>query len=68
MTHRDWTDPRDGRRWKVRQTTGPPAVVFYDPEGETHSVVVDFNDAIENQSDAVLQRLLDEGAGVGMLS
>ncbi len=62
MTLRDWTDPRDGRHWKVRQTSSPPAIVFVS-EGEIHSVVVDFNEAIEDQSDKVLQRLLDEGRG-----
>ena len=60
MTLRDWTDPRDGRHWKVRQT-GPPPVLVFESEDEVISVVVDLNDRLEDRSDADLQRLLDEG-------
>ena len=42
MTLRDWTDPRDGRRWKVRQTGLPPVLVFASGDN-VFSVVVDFN-------------------------
>ncbi len=60
MTLRDWTDPRDGRHWKVRQTGLPPVLVFTSGD-DVFSVVVDFNDGIEDRSDAELERLLDEG-------
>ncbi len=62
MTLRDWTDPRDGRHWKVRQTGLPPVLVFTSGD-DVFSVVVDFNDGIEDRSDAELERLLDEGRG-----
>ncbi len=62
MTLRDWTDPRDGRHWKVRQTGLPPVLVFTSGD-DVFSVVVDFNDGIEHRSDAELERLLDEGRG-----
>ena len=62
MTRRDWTDPRDGRHWKIRQT-GLPRVLVFASEGEVYSVVVNFKDRLENQSDADLQRLFDEGRG-----
>ena len=62
MTFRDWTDPRDGRHWKVRQTGLPPVLVFA-TEGEIISVPVDFSDGLEDRSDRELQRLLDEGRG-----
>ena len=62
MTLRDWTDPRDGRHWKVQQT-GLPVVLIFESEGDIHSVVVDFNDGIEDRSDEDLQRWLDEGRG-----
>ena len=59
MTLRDWTDPRDGRHWKVRQTGLPPVLVFASGD-DVFSVVVDFNDGLEDRSDAELERLLDE--------
>ena len=62
MTLREWTDPRDGRRWKVRQT-GLPRVLVFASEGEVYSVVVNFKDGLEDRSDADLQRLLDEARG-----
>ncbi len=61
MTLRFWTDPRDGRHWKVRQTGLPPVVVF-ESEGDVFSVVVDFI-VLADRSDEDLQRLLDEGRG-----
>ncbi len=60
MTLRDWTDPRDGRHWKVRQTGLPPELVFASGD-DVFSVVVDFNDGLEDRSDAELERLLDQG-------
>ncbi len=62
MTLRFWTDPRDGRHWKVRQTGRPPVLVFAS-EDDLFSVVVDFNDRLADRSDEDLQRLLDEGKG-----
>ena len=47
MTLGDWTDPRDGHHWKVRQTGLPPVLVFTS-EDDLFSVVVDFNDGIED--------------------
>ena len=60
MTLRDWTDSRDGRHWKVRQT-GQRTVLVFASEGDLFSVVIDFNDSLEDRSDAELERLLDEG-------
>ncbi len=62
MTLRDWTEPRDGRLWKVRQTSLPTVLVFAS-EDDLFSVVVDFNEGLEDRSDAELERLLDEGRG-----
>ncbi len=62
MTLRDWTDSRDGRHWKVRQT-GLPTVLVFASEDDVFSVVIDFNDSLEDRSDAELERLLDEGRG-----
>ena len=62
MTWRDWTDPRDGRHWKVRQTGLPPVLVFA-AEHDVFSVIVEFNDSIEDRSEAELERLLDEARG-----
>ncbi len=59
MTLRDWTDPRDDRHWKVRQTGLPPVLVFTS-EDDVFSVVVDFI-GLEDRSDRELERLLDEG-------
>ncbi len=58
MTLRFWTDPRDGRHWKVRQT-GLPVLVF-ESEDDVFSVGVDFI-GLADRSDEDLQRLLDEG-------
>ena len=62
MTLRDWTDPRDGRNWRVRQTDLPTVLVFAS-EDDVFSVLVDFNEGLEDRSDAELERLLDEGRG-----
>ena len=57
MTLRFWTDPRDGRHWKVRQT-GPPPVLVFESEDDVFSVLVDPNDSLEARPDADPQRLL----------
>ncbi len=62
MTFRDWTDPRDGTHWEVRQTGLPPVLVFATEE-EIISVLVDSSHGLEDRSDEELQRLLDEGRG-----
>ncbi len=67
MTLRFWTDPRDGRHWKVQQTGLPPVLVFESTEfrgreDDVFSVVVDFI-GLADRSDEELQRLLDEGRG-----
>ena len=72
MTQRYWTDPRDDRLWDVwianeRQAGGEnqplkPLLAFAS-EAEVHTVRIDFRDGLEGQSDADLQRLLDEGRG-----
>ncbi len=57
MTLRFWTDPRDRRHWKVRQTG---LVLVFESEGDVFSVaVVDFI-VLADRSDEDLQRLLDE--------
>ncbi len=61
MTLRDWTDPRDGRHWRVRQTGPPPVLVFTSEDDLFSVVVVDLIGGLEDRSDAELQRLLDEG-------
>ncbi len=62
MTLRNWTDPRDGRHWRVQQTGLLPVLVFSSKD-DLFSVVVDFNDRLADRSDEDLQRLLDEGKG-----
>ncbi len=62
MTLRNWTDPRDGRHWRVQQTGLLPVLVFASKDN-LFSVVTDFNDRLEDRSDAELERLLDEGRG-----
>ena len=62
MTLRDWTDPRDGKQWRVWLRNGSKVLAF-GSEDELHTVVVDFTDGLEDRSDADLQRLLDEGRG-----
>ena len=61
MTLRDWTDPRDGRRWKVRQTGLPPVMTFTSGD-EVIRVLVDLS-GLEDRSDEDLQWLLDQGRG-----
>ena len=63
MTLRDWTDPRDGRHWKVWLAKGSNPLLAFGSEDELHTVRVDFREGLEDRSDADLQRLLDEGRG-----
>ena len=64
MTLCDWTDPRDGRHWKVWLVWGSgPRLLAFGSEGDVHTVVVDFTDRVEDRSDEELKRLLDEGRG-----
>ena len=60
MTLRFWKDSRDGRYWKLLQT-GLPTMLLFVSEADLFSVVIDFNDKLEDRSDKDLQRLLDEG-------
>ncbi len=60
MTLRDWTDPRDGRHWKLRQTGLPPVLTFTS-EDELYSVLIDLSRSLEDRSNEDLQRLLDRG-------
>ncbi len=63
MTLRDWTDPRDGRPWKIWLEPGQPTVLVLGSERDLHTVVVDFREGLEDLSDEELQRLLDERGG-----
>ncbi len=48
---------------RVRQT-GLPTVLVFTSEDDLFSVVIDFDDRLEDRSDAEqLERLLDEGRG-----
>ncbi len=40
-----------------------PTVLVFESEDDLFSVVIDFNDRLEDLSDAELERLLDEGRG-----
>ena len=62
MTLRDWTDPRDGRHWRVQQT-GLPTMLLFASEDDLFSVVIDFNDKLEDRSDEELQRLVGRRVG-----
>ncbi len=57
MTPRFWTDPRDGRHWRVWQTG---LVLVFESGHDVVSVVVDFI-GLADRSDEDLQRWLDEG-------
>jgi hypothetical protein len=63
MTLRDWTDPRDERRWSVWIRPGGDPTLALVSEPEFHTVVVDFAGGLDDRSDENLQRLLDEGRG-----
>ena len=62
--HRIWIDARDKRQkqWTVSLERGAyRPVLAFAHEGVTHTVVVDFDDGLEDLLDADLQRWLDEG-------
>ena len=61
MTLRDWTDPRDGRHWKVWFVS--ESVLAFESDRDFHALGADSTDGIENRSDEALQRLLDEARG-----
>ena len=63
MTLREWTDPRDGRRWRIWLERRPTPVLVFGSEQDLHTVDVDFTEGLEDRSDADLQRWLDEGGG-----
>ncbi len=58
---RGWFDRRDGSYWMLWFDRGDRDVlVFVAEEGERYSIEVDFEDGLEDRSDAELERLLDE--------
>ena len=64
VSDRHWTDSRDGVRWTVwLEREGDRPVLAFGSEGETRTVVVDFDDDVWDLSNEDLQRLLDEGQG-----
>ena len=65
ITDRHWTDGRDGVRWTVwLEVEGDRPVLAFGSEGDTHTVMVDFDDELWDLSNEGLQRLLDEGRGL----
>ena len=64
LTLRDWTDLH-GRRWSVRLVTGPPLVLAFHSGDEVITVTVHFTDGLADRSDAVLERLLQDGRADG---
>ena len=60
MILRDWTDPRDGRNWTIWIAKGARPLLVFASDGELQTVLVSFKDGIEDVSDPVLQRWLDE--------
>ncbi len=64
IVDRHWTDPRDGVRWTVwLERAGDMPVLAFGSEGETLTVVVDFDDDVWDLSNEDLQRFLDERQG-----
>ena len=61
MSVREWTDPRQDRRWTVSFVGGRRPVVAFGSGREIHTVVADFSAGLHECSDEDLQRLLDEG-------
>ncbi len=58
---RHWTDPRDGVGWMVwLETAGDRPVLAFGSEGNTHTVVVDFEQGLWDLSDEDSQWFLDE--------
>ncbi len=65
VTDRHWTDPRDGVRWTLwLETAGDRPILAFGSEGDTHTVVVDFDDGLWDLSNENLQGFLDEGRGI----
>ena len=61
ISDRQWTDPRDGVRWTVwLETEGDRPVLVFGSEGDTHTVVVDFEEGLWDLSKEDLHRFLDE--------
>ena len=57
---REWFDRRDCSYWMLWFDRGDRDVlVFAAEKGERHSIEVDFDDGLEDRSDAELERLLD---------
>ena len=62
IADRHWTDPRDGVRWTLwLETGGDRPVLAFGSEGDTHTVVLDFDEGLWDLSNEDLQRFLDEG-------
>ncbi len=58
---RECFDRRDGSYWMLWFDRGDRDVLlFAAEEGERYSIEVDFDDGLEDRSDAELERLLDE--------
>ena len=55
MRYRDWTNPRDGRHWNIWLRRSTPPVLVFGSGGERHTVVVDFDDGLEDRSDGDLR-------------
>ena len=60
MTLRDWTDPRDGRRWTVWLEPVKKPVISFKSGRELHTLLLDSNPRLEDRLDEELQRWLDE--------
>ena len=64
ISDRHWTDSRDGVGWTVwLEIAGDRPVLAFGREGNTHTVVVNFDEGLWDLSNEDLQRLLDEGQG-----
>ena len=62
ISDRHWTDSRNGVRWTVwLERADDRPVLAFGREGNTHTVVVNFDEGLWDLSNEDLQRLLDEG-------
>ena len=62
MTHRDWTDPRDGRKWVLRLEWWKNRWgLAFASEEETCEVDVHSEKHLSEMTDAELKALLDRG-------
>ncbi len=58
---RHWTDPRDGVGWMLWfELAGDRPVLAFGSDGDTHTVVVDFEEGLWDLSKEDLHRFLDE--------